>query len=62
MHVLTCLLARRHVSAWMYMHAFLCTPMCEWVTLASESVHVCDDYKSAFPRRIALVSSVAAPL
>lgn len=22
--------------------------MCEWVTLGSECVHVCDDYKSAF--------------
>lgn len=67
LHGLTCLVACGHVSAWMFTHThtvyvLLFASMCVWVTLACECARVCDDYKSAFLRRITLVSSVAMPL
>lgn len=57
---MSCLLAALCLGVQSFI-TFLCAPKCEWVTLARECVHVCHDCKSAFPRWIALLSSVAAP-
>lgn len=50
---MSCLLAAMCLPGCAFIHYILIS-MCEWVTLASECVHVCDDYKSAFPWGITL--------
>lgn len=53
-------LAAMGLSRCTYTHNILLS-MCEWVTLASDCAHVCNDYKSAFPWGISLASGVVAP-